>query len=57
MMGTKPRLFRPVCAISLDKLAPADHFYRQLDRVLDLAFVRDVVQAAGVLCQLRTTLQ
>jgi hypothetical protein len=51
MMGMKARLFTPVPAVSLDKLVPADHFYRHLDRVLDLSFVRDLVQdcyAAGV---------
>jgi hypothetical protein len=50
MMGTKARLFTPVSALSLDELVPADHFYRHVDRVLDLAFVRDLVQdryAAG----------
>jgi len=44
MMGTKARIFTPVRAISLDELVPADHFYRSLDRVLDLSFVRDLVQ-------------
>jgi transposase len=43
MMGTKPRLFTPVSVLSLDDLVPADHFYRHLDRVLDLSFVRDLV--------------
>jgi transposase len=34
----------------VDELVPADHFYRHLERVLDLTFVRDLVQpcyAAG----------
>ncbi len=44
MMGAKARQFRPTSAISLDELVPADHFYRHLERVLDLAFVRDQVQ-------------
>jgi transposase len=44
MMGTKVRLFAPISALSLDELVPADHFYRHLDRVLDLTFVRDLVQ-------------
>jgi hypothetical protein len=39
MMGTKARPFTPVSAISLDELVPADHFYRHLDRALDLSFV------------------
>jgi transposase len=50
MMGCKARVFRPVPAVSLEELVPADHFYRHLERVLDLAFVRDLVHdcyAAG----------
>jgi len=35
-------LNRPV-AVSLDALVPRDHFYRHLERTLDLAFVRDLV--------------
>jgi transposase len=45
MMGTKARCFTPLPAVSLDELVPADHFYRHLDRVLDLSFVRDLVQS------------
>jgi len=51
MMGAKTRHFTPVPAVSLDELVPADHFYRHLERVLDLSFVRDLVQdcyAAGL---------
>ena len=44
MMGTKARRFTPVPAVSLEELVPADHFYRHLDRVLDLTFVHDLVQ-------------
>lgn len=44
MMGSKARIFTPVVAISLDELVPADHFYRHLDRMLDLSFVRDLVK-------------
>jgi len=44
MMGTKARCFAPVPSVSLDELVPADHFYRHLHRVLDLSFVRDLVQ-------------
>lgn len=44
MMGTKTWVFTPVPAVSLEELVPADHFYRHLDRVVDLAFVRDLVQ-------------
>jgi transposase len=43
MMGCKTRVFQPVPAVSLEKLVPADHFYRHLDRVLDLTFVRELV--------------
>jgi hypothetical protein len=43
MMGCKVRDFLPVPAISLEELAPEDHFYRQVDRVLDLSFVRELV--------------
>jgi transposase len=51
MMGQKARIFTPVSALSLDELVPADHFYRHVDRVLDLSFVRELVQdwyAAGM---------
>ena len=44
MMGTKTRHFTPVPAVSLEELVPADHFYRHLERVLDLSFVRELVQ-------------
>ena len=44
MMGTKVRLFTPVPTVSLEDLVPADHFYRHLDRVLDLGFARDLVK-------------
>ncbi len=43
MMGTQTRLFTPVPSVSLEELVPADHFYRHLDRVIDLGFVRDLV--------------
>jgi transposase len=44
MMGAKARLFTPLPAVTLEELVPADHFYRQLERVFDLAFVRDLVR-------------
>jgi transposase len=50
MMGFKPRVFTSLTAVSLDDLVPADHFYRHLERTLDLSFVRDLVRpcyAAG----------
>ncbi len=43
MMGTKVRAFAPLVNVSLEELVPKDHFYRQLDRSLDLTFVRDLV--------------
>ena len=44
MMGVKLRVFRPMVNVSLEDLVPADHFYRRLERTLDLAFVRDLVR-------------
>ena len=44
MMGRKERALAPLAAVSLDGLVPADHFYRHLERALDLAFVRDLVR-------------
>ena len=44
MMGTKARLFTPIAVVSLEDLVPATHFYRHLDRVLDLSFVRELVK-------------
>jgi len=50
MMGLKARHFGPLGPVTLEALVPADHFYRQLERVLDLGFVRELVRpcyAAG----------
>jgi len=44
MMGTKERSFAPLVNVSLEELVPADHFYRRLERMLDLSFVRAFVQ-------------
>ena len=44
MMGTKARIFTPITVVSLDELVPTTHFYRHLDRVVDLSFVRDLVK-------------
>jgi transposase len=44
MMGIKERDFGPLPPVSLDDLVPPDHFYRHLERTLDLAFVRDLVR-------------
>ena len=44
MMGTKARLFTAIAVVSLEDLVPSNHFYRHLERVLDLSFVRDLVK-------------
>jgi len=44
MMGTKKRIFAPLIHVSLEELVPPDHFYRHLERTLDLCFVREFVQ-------------
>jgi len=43
MMGIKVRAFAPLVNVSVEDLVPKDHFYRQLDRTLNLSFVRDLV--------------
>ncbi len=44
MMGTKERLFSPLPRdVSLEDLVPKDSFYRRLEDVLDLSFVRELV--------------
>src|SRR5262252_4138738 len=44
MMGSKERHFAPLIHGSLAELVPQDHFYRHLERTLDLSFVREFVQ-------------
>jgi hypothetical protein len=44
MMGTKKRSFAALIHVSLEELVPQDHFYRHLERTLDLSFVREFVQ-------------
>src|SRR5258706_3477861 len=44
MMGSKQRHFASLINRSLDDLVPQDHFYRHLERTLDLSFVRQFVQ-------------
>src|SRR5579859_3669231 len=44
MMGSKERHFAPLINVSVEALVPADHFYRHLERTLDLSFVREFVQ-------------
>ena len=43
MLGIKTREFAPVEHLTLEELVPPDHFYRHVDRVLDLRFVRELV--------------
>src|SRR5947209_16659852 len=43
MMGRKERHFAPLINVSLEDLLPADHFYRHLERTLDLSFAREFV--------------
>jgi transposase len=51
MMGEKARAFATQHAVCLETLVPAGHFYRHLERMLDLTFVRELVadcyQAGG----------
>ena len=42
MLGHKVRDFKPLTAICLEDLVPADNFYRQVERSLDLSFVREL---------------
>jgi len=44
MMGLKERAFAPLVAVSLEELVPQDHFYRHLQRTLDLSFVHELVR-------------
>jgi transposase len=44
MMGIKERAFAPLPPVSLEELVPPDHFYRHLERTLDLFFVRELVK-------------
>ena len=44
MMGIKLRVFTAITNLSLGDLVPQDHFYRHVQRSLDLAFVRDLVR-------------
>ena len=44
MMGFKERAFAPLVAVSLEELVPQDHFYRHVQKVLDLSFVYDLVR-------------
>ena len=44
MMGIKTRAFDPLPLVTLEDLVPSDHFYRLLERSLDLGFVRELVR-------------
>jgi len=44
MMGSKEQHFAALIRVSLEDLVPHDHFYRHLERTLDLSFVREFVQ-------------
>lgn len=44
MMGKKERHFAPLNNVSVEQLVPQDHFYRHVERTLDLSFVREFVQ-------------
>jgi transposase len=44
MMGKKERHFAPLINVSVEQLVPQDHFYRHVERTLDLSFVREFVQ-------------
>src|SRR3954466_14077765 len=46
MMGKKDRSFAALPPVTLEDLVPPDHFYRHLERTLDLGFVRDLVREA-----------
>jgi hypothetical protein len=48
LIGTKERNFAPLIHVSLEELVPQDHFYRHLERTLDLSFVREFVQETYV---------
>ena len=43
MIGQKDRIFRKHVSISLEELVPEDNFYRQVEKCIDLSFVRDLV--------------
>lgn len=43
MMRRKERSFAPLTNVSLEDLVPENHFYRHLERTLDLSFVYEFV--------------
>ena len=42
MIGQKDRVFLQHVSISLEELVPGDNFYRQVERGIDLSFVREL---------------
>ena len=44
MLGCKVRDFKAHTEVSLEDLVPEDNFYRHVEVVLDLTFVRDLVR-------------
>ena len=44
MLGMKERSSAPLINVPLEALVPQDHYYRHLERTLDLSFVRKFVQ-------------
>lgn len=42
MIGQKDRIFRQHVSISLEELVPENNFYRQVERCIDLSFVREL---------------
>jgi transposase len=44
MMGRKERSFASLITVSLEALVRHDHFYRHLEKTLDISFVREFVQ-------------
>jgi hypothetical protein len=44
MIGKNERSFAPFTDVSMEELVPQDHFYRHLEKTLDLSFARELVQ-------------
>ena len=44
MMGRKERHFAPLINVCLEQLVSQDHFYRHMERTLELSFVREFVE-------------
>jgi transposase len=44
MLGHKVREFKPLPRICLEDLVPKDNFYRQVERSIDLSFVRELAE-------------